>query len=153
MQFHPSIPLLTELCSRNLLRSPDSVYILTGKYEKTHNLFSNLLHSIYFLLDFLLCRLVVRLETMEDLLKVDMLYRDCMHHRLQSPFSHQDHKFLHLLHILYSEIPVHNIPLLNARFVFCKFVYDKVSISCYVISHFLPPYIYYFIFCSLCLKL
>lgn len=81
-----------------------------------------------------------------------ILYRDCMRHRLQPPFSHQDHKFLHLLQILYSEIPVHNIPLLHARFVFCKFVYDKVSISCYVISHFLPPYIYYFIFCSLCLK-
>ena len=95
-------------------------------YEKTHNPLSNLLHSIYFLLDFLLCHLVVRPGTMEDLLKVDSFYLDCMRHRLQSPFSHQNHKFPHLLQIIYSDIPVHNIPLLHARFVFCKLVYDKV---------------------------
>ena len=63
---------------------------------------------------------------MEDPLKVGILYPGYMRHRLQSPFSHQNHKFLHLLQILYSEILVRNIPLHHARFVFCKFVYDKV---------------------------
>ena len=126
LQFHPSIPLSTDLSSLDILHSADSVYILTDKYEKTHNPLPNLLHSIYFLLDFLLCHLVVRPETTEAPLKVGILYPDCMPHRLQSPFSHQNHKFLHLLQILYSEIPAHNIPLLHARFVFCKFVYDKV---------------------------
>ena len=38
----------------------------------------------------------------------------------------KNHKFLHLLQIIYSDIPAHNILLRHARFSFCKFVYDKV---------------------------